>query len=270
MKKLVKSFGMMLMATMMTFGICACDGDSSNDGGDWSGDWLVMTKGSLTNLPADIQVLTLNPNTGRFYSTYYLTEDGKMAGGSCAYGKLDVNENKRTMTMNGVTMKYKVVNDKITFYDNSASTSFKRLTAKQKALYADLAKLAKGYVYPYEIEPGAGSVIPGITGIDPNGMFGSVVGMWYQQTGSSSYEITEFKTDNTMTYIELWKSGSKWCKSTDTGTYSVKNNILTIKADGKSTKHQFYSNGAELVIDDTTLKAMTSTIKNYLNSATEV
>ena len=196
--KTLKYFGMMLLTAIMAFGIAACGSDSDDEGGGgsgatgWEGDWLITA--SLGGYPASIQVLTLDRETGRFYSTYYMTEDGEFYGGSIAYGSLTVNEKNSTMTMNGVTIEYEVEGNKIIFYGGNTSTTYYRLNSEQKAIFKEWAEKAKGHVFPYEIEPGSGGVIPGGGGSGGGGgsaTGGDIVGSWYDYYEDDGYLIYE-------------------------------------------------------------------------------
>lgn len=283
MMKTLKWFGSVLLAMVMAFGMVACGGDDENDNGGgsgatgWEGDWLIMATSDFVNYPAYIQVLTLDRATGRFYSTYYFTEDGEFVGGSIAYGSLTVNEQNSTMTINGVTGEYEVDGDEITFFTGyNTSYSYRRLNAEQRAIFAKWAEMAKGYVYPYEIEPGSGFVIPGgggTPGGGGSGIGGDVLGSWYEEfsdSGLSGYDIYTFKSDGMLENEEVFTSdGRNWYKmSFDSMWYKINGNKMTITGSSGSSTSTYSVVGNTLIIgDEVALQKMTSNVQKIWNSA---
>ena len=267
---------MLLLTAVMAFGVAAC-GSDSNDEGDggsgatgWEGDWLIEATSDFYTYPASIQVLTLDRNTGRFYSTYYMTEDGEFYGGSVAYGSLTVNEKNSTMTMNGVTVEYEVEGNKIIFYGGSTSTTYYRLNSEQKTIFKDWGLKAKGNIYTYEIQPGSGSVIPGggSGGGGGSATGGDIVGSWYNyytEGGSQYYEIYTFGSNGYLSYTLLFSSdGKNWYKE-DGGSiqYSVKGKTVYVEGEGSS----YSVNGNQLTLNGTILYKVTSDIQKIWNSA---
>ena len=279
--KTLKWLGSVLLAMVMAFGMVACGGDDENENGGgngatgWEGDWLVMATSDFVNYPAYIQVLTLDRATGRFYSTYYYTEDGELVGGSIAYGSLTVNEGNSTMTMNGVTGEYRVDGNEITFFGDFTSVTYRRLNAEQKAIFAKWAVMAQGYVFPYEIEPGSGFVIPGGGGTPGggSGTGGNVLGSWYEEyneSGYSGYDIYTFKADGTLENEDVFTTdGKNWYKIVyDPMWYKTSGNKMTITGSSGSSTSSYSVVGNTLIIgNEVALQKMTSSVQRIWNSA---
>ena len=274
--KTLKLLGMVLLSTVMTLSMVACGSDSDDDNGgshDWQGNYLVMASSDFVNYPIQIQVLSLKTD-GRFYSTHYYTEDGKLVGGSCAYGALTVNEGKKTMTMNGVTMNYSVDGNAINFYSNGTTTTYYRLNAEQEKVFNDLAKKAQGYVIPYEITSGTGTIIPGDGGSGPGSGSGSnkIVGKWYDyysEDGYIWYGIWDFGSNGILTQYSLSSQGGKvWYKKVEGAyPYKVSGNQLTITGEGTT---KFVISGNTLILDDDPLQKVTADIQKIFDSATSI
>ena len=281
MKKL-KWLGSVLLAMVMALGMVACGGDDNGENGGggrgatgWEGDWLIMATSDFVNYPAYIQVLTLDRASGRFYSTYLYTEDGELVGGSIAYGSLLVNEQNSTMTLNGVTGDYEVDGDEITFFGSNTSVTYKRLNAEQKAIFAKWKVMSQGYVFPYEIEPGSGGVIPGggvVPGGGGSGTGGNIVGSWYDyytEDGYYIYDIYTFSSNGMLTCTLLYsKDKSTWYKDDyDSFYYKTSGNTITVTKGSETFKSPYSVNGNTLVLDGDTFYKVTSEIQRIWNSA---
>lgn len=280
--KTLRFLGMLLLGMCLSFGMVACGGSDKDDEGGggngatgWEGDWLITASSDFLTYPASIQVLTLDRSTGRFYSTYYMTEDGEFWGGSIAYGSLTVNEKNSTMTMNGVTNEYEVEGNKITFYGGNTSYTYYRLNSEQKAIFKEWAEKAKGHVYTYEIQSGSGGVVPdggGSGGGGGSATSGDIVGSWYinyTESGYQYYEIYTFGSNGVLSFTILASSdGKTWYKDEDFDSlqYSVKGSTVYIGGEGSS----YSVNGNKLTLDGEVFYKVTSDIQKIWNSATPI
>ena len=275
--KTLRFLGMLLLGMCLSFGMVACGGSDNDDNGGgsngatgWEGDWLITASSDFSTYPASIQVLTLDRSTGKFYSTYFITEDGEFYGGSVAYGSLSVNEKNSTMTMNGVTVEYEVEGNKIIFYGGSTSTTYYRLNSEQKTVFQEWGKKAAGHIYTYEIESGSGGVVPGGGGSGGGGTATSsdIVGSWYNyftENGYQYYEIYTFGSDGILSYtILLSTDGKTWYKDDqESVSYSVKGSVVYVGGDGTS----YSVSGNKLNLGGEILYKVTSDIQKIWNSA---
>ncbi len=276
--KTLRFLGMLLLGMCLSFGMVACGGSDKDDEGGggngatgWEGDWLITASSDFLTYPASIQVLTLDRSTGKFYSTYFMTEDGEFYGGSIAYGSLSVNEKNSTMTMNGVTIEYEVEGNKIIFYGGSTSTTYYRLNSEQKTVFQEWGKKAAGHIYTYEIESGSGGVVPGGGGSGGGGTAtgGDIVGSWYinyTEDGYLVYEIYTFGSNGYLSHTLLFSAdGKTWYKDEDQGSvpYSVKGSKVYVGGDGTS----YSVSGNKLNLGGEILYKVTSDIQKIWNSA---
>jgi len=151
--KTLRYFGMMLMAAVLSFGISACGGDSSDDdGGSITGEWVTV-EGSSTWM----DIIVMNIQSGSYTETIYSIEGEALdtddpavenvykerRSGSCKiegsklYLNDDDDEFSYTLSSSGKTAYIK---------DRKGEThTFQRMTSELRSYISEIDKVAVSY-----------------------------------------------------------------------------------------------------------------------------
>lgn len=104
------------------------------------------------------------------------------------------------------------------------------------------------------------------------GSSSSIVGSWYvveEDTGVTSYTIMNYKSNGTLVVTVVFGYEGEWYKSSQSGTYKVSGNQVTINIAGDTGSGTWSVSGNKLIVDGQTFYKVDSKVQAIIDSATE-